>query len=258
MVDSLNRIIGPNDLFGVMTQNTDPRALTFGRRLISVEEQLSKYWTWGERYRLATDPTDTLEEDLKSCFQYKPPTLTNPLPPWYVDDNGQRFSVRGVMTSARRKNADMAQKVLMIAGNGAGCRLVTKAGGSAAIVESPGGCTVGLPQVRGTAGGGCWGRANDRRDNSSRNLQRRTRPPVGLDDTTRFPRRSRRERANGFLSGESAGHSGSATPLSEGRAGQSVGLEPAGWFVAIRCTLRSTDGIAVIDRTISPLACAGS
>ena len=53
MVDTLNRIIGETDLFGVMTQNTDPRALTFGRRLLSVEEQLSKYWTWGERHRIS-------------------------------------------------------------------------------------------------------------------------------------------------------------------------------------------------------------
>ena len=55
VVDALNRIIGERDLFGVMTQNTDPRALTFGRRLISVEEQLTKYWTWGERYRAGID-----------------------------------------------------------------------------------------------------------------------------------------------------------------------------------------------------------
>ena len=55
MVDALDRIIGPDDLFGVMTQNTDPRALTLGRRLLSVEEQLSKYWAWGERYAIATD-----------------------------------------------------------------------------------------------------------------------------------------------------------------------------------------------------------
>ena len=32
LVDALNRIIGPNDLFGVMTPNLDPRQIVFGRR----------------------------------------------------------------------------------------------------------------------------------------------------------------------------------------------------------------------------------
>ena len=74
MVDALDRIIGPGDLFGVMTQNTDPRALTLGRRMLSVEEQLAKYWAWGERHAIATDRSDPMEDQLKACFQYKPPT----------------------------------------------------------------------------------------------------------------------------------------------------------------------------------------
>jgi YidC/Oxa1 family membrane protein insertase len=45
LYNSWLRYNGETDLFGVMTQNTDPRALTFGRRLISVEEQLTKYWS---------------------------------------------------------------------------------------------------------------------------------------------------------------------------------------------------------------------
>ncbi|HXT68395.1 MAG TPA: VWA domain-containing protein [Vicinamibacterales bacterium] len=105
MVDSLNRIIGPNDLFAVMTQNTDPRALTFGRRSISVEEQLTKHWTWGERDRLGPDPTDPMEDNLKSCYEYKPPLPPDQLlRPWYVDDNGQRRLLYQLLIDRRRED----------------------------------------------------------------------------------------------------------------------------------------------------------
>jgi len=102
VVDTLNRIIAPNDLFGVMTQNTDPRALTLGRRLISVEEQLSKYWTWGERYRSSTDPADPMEEALIACYKFlpKPPNY----PPWYVSDNGQQRYLYSVLIDRRRED----------------------------------------------------------------------------------------------------------------------------------------------------------
>ena len=104
MVDSLNRIIGPNDLFGVMTQNTDPRALTFGRRLISVEEQLTKYWTWGERNSMLTDLTDPMEQTLKDCFTVKP---RPPFPPWMVDDNGQPRVLADLLIERRREDRTM-------------------------------------------------------------------------------------------------------------------------------------------------------
>jgi hypothetical protein len=104
MVDSLNRIIGPNDLFGVITQNTDPRALTLGRRLLSVEEQLTKHWSWGERYRLGLDPTDPMEDGLRSCFEYKPPTKEEPLAPWFVSDNGQQRLLYQLLVDRRRED----------------------------------------------------------------------------------------------------------------------------------------------------------
>jgi VWFA-related protein len=104
MVDSLNRIIGPSDLFAVMTQNTDPRALTFGRRLISVEEQLTKYWTWGERNSMLTDPTDPMEQTLKDCFTVKPRPGA---PPWMVDDNGQARVLADLLIERRREDRTM-------------------------------------------------------------------------------------------------------------------------------------------------------
>jgi hypothetical protein len=44
-----------------MTQNTDPRALTFGPPAAQRREQLTKYWNWGERHRITPDPLDPME-----------------------------------------------------------------------------------------------------------------------------------------------------------------------------------------------------
>ena len=104
MVDALNRIIGETDLFGVMTQNTDPRALTFGRRLLSVEEQLTKYWNWGERHRITPDPLDPMEGTLEGWFKCKPPTPTDPCPLWWFFDNGQRRYLYEHLIERRRED----------------------------------------------------------------------------------------------------------------------------------------------------------
>jgi len=71
LIDMLNRIIVPGDLFGVMVPAMRPSDLTFGARSLSVEEQLQKYWTWGQRDRLIADPTDPIEQRLRSCFHKK-------------------------------------------------------------------------------------------------------------------------------------------------------------------------------------------
>jgi VWFA-related protein len=104
MVDTLNRIIGETDMFGVMTQNTDPRALTFGRRLLTVEEQLSKYWNWGERHRITPDPLDPMEDMLQSWFTCKPPKGLDPCPLWWFFDNGQRRYLFEHLIERRRED----------------------------------------------------------------------------------------------------------------------------------------------------------
>jgi VWFA-related protein len=49
LVDFLNRMLAPNDLFGVMTPKLRPRDLILGRQTVTLEEQLAKYWYWGDR-----------------------------------------------------------------------------------------------------------------------------------------------------------------------------------------------------------------
>ena len=83
LVNALNRIIGPNDLFGVTTHLQRPRDLVLGRRLESVEDQLTRYWTWGIRQSILTDPADPAEDALKRCFEYKPGVK---MERWLVDE----------------------------------------------------------------------------------------------------------------------------------------------------------------------------
>ena len=68
LVDMLDRIIAPNDLFGVMTPEMQARHVALGRRMLSVEEQLTRHWPWGERHRITTNPDDRKEDDINVCF----------------------------------------------------------------------------------------------------------------------------------------------------------------------------------------------
>lgn len=101
LVNALNRLIGPDDVFAVMTPNTDPRLLTFGRRLLSIEEQLAEYWDWGEKNRIGRDVTDPMEQQLKDCFEFKP--IDN-LPPWIIKDNGQDRLLYELLIDRRRED----------------------------------------------------------------------------------------------------------------------------------------------------------
>ena len=92
LVDALNRIIGPDDLFGVMTPNMDPRQITLGRRLLTVEEQLTRHWAWGERNRITYDPQDPVEQNIYNCFQCKP-SPGGGCVDWLVED-GARLARR--------------------------------------------------------------------------------------------------------------------------------------------------------------------
>ena len=78
LFDALNRIIAPNDLFGVTTTYHRARDLVLGRRLVSLEADLAKYWAWGERNSLVPmRPMDPREEELTQCFHTKWQVINN-------------------------------------------------------------------------------------------------------------------------------------------------------------------------------------
>ena len=63
LLDALRRLLGVNDLFGVMTPFMRGRDLTLARRLDSIEQQLTSNWAWGQR---DNSLPHTIEEDLLS------------------------------------------------------------------------------------------------------------------------------------------------------------------------------------------------
>jgi VWFA-related protein len=68
LIDALNQLIAETDLFAVMTPAIEPRQMVLGRRMASVEEQLTRHWPWGERNRLTINPDDPDEVWLEYCF----------------------------------------------------------------------------------------------------------------------------------------------------------------------------------------------
>jgi VWFA-related protein len=105
LVDMLNRIVAPNDLFGVTTSKLPPSALTLGRKLLSVEEQLSRYWTWGERQKSSRDPSDPGETFIDRCF---PSSSRCDLPgSMCASDDGAGRPLPDILVDRRREDATL-------------------------------------------------------------------------------------------------------------------------------------------------------
>jgi VWFA-related protein len=66
IVDMLDRLIGDDDLFAVMTPDMGARGITFARRTESLDAELAKHWTWGQRDALVR--RDPEEIALETCF----------------------------------------------------------------------------------------------------------------------------------------------------------------------------------------------
>src|SRR5579871_2260041 len=49
LVNMLDRLLAPNDLFGVLIEAMEPRDITFARKTDTVDAELRKMWTWGVR-----------------------------------------------------------------------------------------------------------------------------------------------------------------------------------------------------------------
>jgi VWFA-related protein len=62
----LNKVIGQDDMVGVMTSDMSPLSLTFARRTTALEKYFTQNWAWGQRNQLIS--TDPIEEMLKDCY----------------------------------------------------------------------------------------------------------------------------------------------------------------------------------------------
>jgi VWFA-related protein len=66
IVNLLNRVVGENDLYAVMTPDMSASDLALARKTTTVEGYLSKYWFWGQRGRLY--PEDPVEQRYLECY----------------------------------------------------------------------------------------------------------------------------------------------------------------------------------------------
>jgi VWFA-related protein len=88
LIDLLTRIMGPDDLVGVMTPIMSPSQITFGRRTRVIEDGLRTNWIWGRRESVIPDEREALYQ---SCF---PPANS-------LDSNPSRLARE--MTRRRRE-----------------------------------------------------------------------------------------------------------------------------------------------------------
>jgi VWFA-related protein len=65
LIELMQRMMGPDDLVGVMFPTMSPSQITFGRRTKVIEEGLRENWPWGRRHTLMLDERENL---YASCF----------------------------------------------------------------------------------------------------------------------------------------------------------------------------------------------
>ena len=66
LVNMLERLIGPDDLFAVMTPDMDPRQITFARRTETIDDMLANNTQWGMRESIVRLHPE--EQQLEMCF----------------------------------------------------------------------------------------------------------------------------------------------------------------------------------------------
>jgi len=101
LVDMLNRVMAPNDLFGAMSQDMPPQDLVLGRKLLTTEDMLAKNWPWGERESIINRPE---EEALRICTT--DPKTGKPL---RVIDEGIEREMFQALRERRREDAVLTQ-----------------------------------------------------------------------------------------------------------------------------------------------------
>jgi VWFA-related protein len=76
LIDALDKLIGQDDLVGVMTPEMSARDVTFARKTTTIEGLLTRHWTWGERDQL--NSKDPVEDQYRMCFPGLGPTRICP------------------------------------------------------------------------------------------------------------------------------------------------------------------------------------
>ena len=70
IVETLDKVIGPDDMVGVMTPEMSPGAITYSRRTSSIERMITDNWAWGIKDQVAQ--LSPRESGFEQCY---PPNL---------------------------------------------------------------------------------------------------------------------------------------------------------------------------------------
>jgi VWFA-related protein len=68
LIDMLDRVLGQDDLVGVMTPYDSAKDLTLARKTTMIEGLLTREWAWGERDRETNAPRDPTEDNYRFCY----------------------------------------------------------------------------------------------------------------------------------------------------------------------------------------------
>ena len=66
IIETLDRVIGPDDLIGVMTPEMSPSAITFSRKTTSIEKAVTDTWYWGTRDSINAELPQ--ERAIRACY----------------------------------------------------------------------------------------------------------------------------------------------------------------------------------------------
>ena len=66
LIDMLDRLIGPRDMFGVITPQLRPSDLMLGRKTITAADMLERHWAWGTAGAIARP--DAFQEFFEGCY----------------------------------------------------------------------------------------------------------------------------------------------------------------------------------------------
>ena len=68
IIETMDRVIGPDDLIGVMTPDLSPSSITYSRRTGSIENFVTQTWHWGQRERTIMVEQTPQERMLFECY----------------------------------------------------------------------------------------------------------------------------------------------------------------------------------------------
>jgi VWFA-related protein len=66
LIEMLDRLIGPRDVFGVTTPDMSPSELMLGRRTLTAADMLERHWAWGRADGFAN--RDPIQEFFEGCY----------------------------------------------------------------------------------------------------------------------------------------------------------------------------------------------